>query len=81
MYILVVSTPAHQDSGFLTLLQTFGQPGLEIQLDDNWFSVQVSSENPLQEVLDSIGFHAALDGNKRGKMVFNMSPPCKLFPT
>lgn len=37
----IVSTPAHQDSGFLTLLQTFGLPGLEIQLDNEWFSVQV----------------------------------------
>ncbi len=41
---LVVSTPAHQDSGFLTLLQTFGLPGLEIQLDNEWFSVQVIFE-------------------------------------
>ena len=40
-FISVISTPSHQDSGFLTLLQTFGFPGLEIQLDGEWFSVQV----------------------------------------
>lgn len=36
----VISTPAHQDSGFLTLLQTFGFPGLEIQMEDgSWRGV------------------------------------------
>ena len=38
-----MSTPAHQDSGFLTLLQTFGYPGLEILLGDEWLSVQVET--------------------------------------
>ena len=34
-----MSTPPHQDSGFLTLLQTFGFPGLELELDGVWYSV------------------------------------------
>ncbi len=39
MFFLVISTPAHQDSGFLTLLQTFGYPGLEIEVDGTWYQV------------------------------------------
>ena len=34
-----MSTPPHKDSGFLTLLQTFGFPGLELELDGVWYSV------------------------------------------
>ncbi len=33
-------TPAHMDSGFLTLLQTFGFPGLEIEVDGVWHMVR-----------------------------------------
>ena len=36
---LAISTPAHQDSGFLTLLQTFEYAGLELELDGSWYSV------------------------------------------
>ncbi len=39
MQLLVISTPAHQDSGFLTLLNTFGYPGLEIEVDSVWYRV------------------------------------------
>lgn len=35
----ILSTPAHMDSGFLTLLQTFHYPGLEIQVDGIWYAV------------------------------------------
>ena len=35
----MISTPAHQDTTVLTLLQTYGYPGLEIQLEDEWLSV------------------------------------------
>ena len=35
----VISTGAHQDSGFLTLLQTFHFKGLELLLNDEWFAV------------------------------------------
>ena len=35
----VISTPAHADSGILTLLQTFGNPGLEMELDGKWYQV------------------------------------------
>ncbi len=38
-WFLAISTPAHQDSGFLTLLQTFGFTGLELELDGVWYSV------------------------------------------
>eukprot|EP00095_Tigriopus_kingsejongensis_P002560 maker-scaffold309_size213625-snap-gene-1.29 protein:Tk02560 transcript:maker-scaffold309_size213625-snap-gene-1.29-mRNA-1 annotation:"isopenicillin n synthetase" len=38
----VLSTPAHMDSGFLTLLQTFHYPGLEIEVDGQWYGVQPS---------------------------------------
>ena len=36
-----MSTPPHQDSGFLTLLQTFDFEGLEIQLEGEWYKVPV----------------------------------------
>ena len=37
----VISTPAHADSGGITLLQTFGYSGLELMLDDKWYQVPV----------------------------------------
>ena len=41
---LVLSTPAHQDSGFLTLLQTFHYPGLEIEIGGKWHRVSPPEE-------------------------------------
>ena len=38
-FLAVISTPAHMDSGFLTLLQTFDYQGLEIEVDGVWYSV------------------------------------------
>eukprot|EP00095_Tigriopus_kingsejongensis_P002555 maker-scaffold309_size213625-snap-gene-1.22 protein:Tk02555 transcript:maker-scaffold309_size213625-snap-gene-1.22-mRNA-1 annotation:"2og-fe oxygenase" len=40
----VISTPAHADSGFLTLLQTFNYPGLEIEVNGEWFAVPPNPE-------------------------------------
>ena len=31
------------DSGFLTLLQTFGSPGLEIMIDNKWYQVEAKT--------------------------------------
>ena len=41
----VISTPEHQDSGFLTLLQTFDYPGLEILVDSVWYSVPPAKDS------------------------------------
>ena len=35
----VISTGEHQDSGFLTLLETFHYPGLEIIVNGEWRKV------------------------------------------
>ena len=32
----IISTGAHADSGFLTILETFGQAGLELQIEGEW---------------------------------------------
>ena len=37
----IISTPPHADSGIVTLLQTFDNPGLELKLGDNWYQVPV----------------------------------------
>ena len=39
MHILAVSTPAHADTGLITLLQTFDFPGLELELNGIWYQV------------------------------------------
>jgi len=38
----IISTGAHADSGFLTILETFGQPGLELQINGAWRPVPPS---------------------------------------
>ena len=43
----VISTPAHQDSGYLTILNTFGYPGLELKVDETWYSVPVQEPGTL----------------------------------
>lgn len=42
--ILVISTGAHQDSGLLTLLQVFENPGLELELDGTWYKVEAKKD-------------------------------------
>lgn len=60
---LAISTPAHQDSGFLTLLQTFGFSGLELQLDDVWYSVPC----PKGMLVVNVGEQLAAMSNNRFK--------------
>ncbi len=40
----VISTGAHQDSGLLTILQVFGGPGLELELDGTWYRVEAKPD-------------------------------------
>ena len=43
------------DSGFLTLLETFGQPGLELELDGDWRSVLVSQNLLVVNIGEQLG--------------------------
>ena len=51
----IISTGAHVDSGFLTLLETFGQPGLELELDGEWRSVLVSQNLLVVNIGEQLG--------------------------
>ncbi len=59
----VISTPPHQDSGILTLLQTFDYPGLEIELDGQWHSVPPTPDT----VVVNVGEQLAAMSNRRFK--------------
>ena len=51
----IISTGAHVDSGFLTLLETFGQPGLELELEGEWRSVLVSQNLLVVNIGEQLG--------------------------
>ena len=51
----VISTGAHADSGFLTLLETFGQPGLELLLDGVWRPVPPSPNLIIVNIGEQLG--------------------------
>ena len=58
-----ISTPAHQDSGFLTLLQTFDYAGLELELDGVWYSVPC----PKNTLVVNVGEQLSAMSNHRFK--------------
>ena len=63
IYFSVISTPAHADSGGVTLLQTFGYPGLELMLDNKWYQVP-----PIEDCLVvNVGEYMSRMSNNRFK--------------
>ena len=39
-YKSILATPEHADSGFITLLSTFGYPGLQVEIDGIYRSIK-----------------------------------------
>ncbi|XP_023324762.1 probable iron/ascorbate oxidoreductase DDB_G0283291 [Eurytemora carolleeae] len=83
----IISTGAHVDSGFLTLLETFGQPGLELELDGDWRSVLVSQNLLVVNIGEQLArmscgafratIHRVVDiGKDRISMPFFYEPHC-----
>lgn len=81
----VISTPAHADSGFLTLLQTFNYPGLELLVDDKWYAVPPNPETLIVNVGEQLSemsngrfaatVHRVMDiGKSRFSMPFFYEP-------
>lgn len=83
----IISTGAHADSGFLTLLETFGQPGLELLLDGAWRPVPPSPNLIIVNIGEQLArmsrgrfkatIHRVLDiGMDRVSMPFFYEPHC-----